>query len=212
MPESLDLAALGTTFDTILQRYEVWSAPQSKYTEENLPRVNTDGYTWEDFESGLKELQSQMLQEYDPYAEVRVVMDWLCPQYLAATDKERQQIRRLVAERRTLSMLVRGYADELAAQITSANDSEKLRHALAAISMEDCRTDYRDTLTSLADLYVQAEQVGLSPLPHFQAVAELSSTQTPQGGDTPVAEMLKNFDTYAVVQERRRMGKPYRDM
>ena len=194
----------------VLLRYEEWSAPQEKFIQENLSRINVDGYTSQQFRSGLREIHERSLQEYDPYAEIREVMDKVSPAYLDATDEQRLQIRTLVADLNDLCMLVRGYADTMSAEIKSSQDTNKLRYGLAAISIENCRTDSRDTMTSLADLFVGAEEAGIDPKPCFLAVAELSCREVPTGGNTPVAEMLRDFHTYVVVKERRHNGVPYR--
>jgi hypothetical protein len=96
----------------------------------------------------------------------------------------------------------------MAAEIKSPHDVEKLRHGLAAISIEDVRFDYRDTLTSLARLFGAAEDAGIDPMPHFRQTADLSSTEMPKGGGKPVAKMLREFDQYAVLGPRRRGEVP----
>ena len=78
-----------------------------------------------------------------------------------------------------------------------------------ALSLENCGRDDRDTLITLADLYVSAESLGIAPTHLFMKIAEISSKERPRGGITPVSEILRNFDTYAVVQERRSKGKNF---
>jgi hypothetical protein len=74
-----------------------------------------------------------------------------------------------------------GYIYTSASRLQSSADGEWLRKGLAAASIENCSVDYRDVLLALAELYVAAEKVGIDPKPHFGAVAELSSSDTPQG-------------------------------
>ena len=210
MTGALDLSAIADRLMLLVLRYEEWSIPQKQYIEQNLSRINVDGYTSNQFRSGLKELHERMVAEDDPFVEIREVMDEVCPAYLVASTDERERLRSIVADLNDLSMLIRGYADTLSSEILSPNDTEKLRCGLAAISIENCRTDSRDTMLSLADLFVGAEEVGIDPLPYFQELSELSSSATPTGGNTSVAEMFREFHEYAVIAERRRNGDPYR--
>lgn len=131
------------------------------------------------------------------------LLDELIPEYLAGTDAEREHVRRAVAARWTLLDRVRGYAVSLAERIRTPQDVGLLRAGLAAMSIENCAVDYRDTLLALAELWVRAERAGIDPRPHFGAIAAVSDTQVPQGGSTPMAKTLREFHGYAVVAERR---------
>ena len=211
MSQQLNFAELEARFDAIVKHYETWSKPRSDYLATNLARVNSEGFTFEDFEEGLKALESSAMSDGNPAFELYQILDDVCPAYLHASTEERETLRRMVGDRRSLSDLVRSYADHIAEQISSVDDVERLRTGLAAISIENCRTDFRDTITSLADLFVRAEEVGIDPEPHFRDVAELSDEERPLGGDTPVANMLRGFRNYSVVTERRAMGQSYRE-
>jgi hypothetical protein len=77
--------------------------------------------------------------------------------------------------------------------------------------MQNCTSDYRDTLTILADLYVQAEKAGIEAKPLFERASEFSTDTPTRGGCQSLARMLRDFDSYAVLSERRRMTAPYHD-
>jgi hypothetical protein len=209
MPAPLSIPLLASIFDAFMQRYEQWSAPLRSHFEENWPRRNRDGYTTEQFVQEQKDLQSILFQTRDPYLEFERILDQVCPNYLNALPDERGEVRELVSARAKLSNLMRGYASGLTKKINSPADHEKVLNALAAISMENCRTDFRDTWIVLANLFVRAEEVGIDPKHYFQCVAQLSSDQPAIGGSVSLKEALCSFDTYSIVAERRRIGKPY---
>jgi hypothetical protein len=54
-------------------------------------------------------------------------------------------------------------------------DDRWLRLGLAAVSIDDNGTDFRDSYVALGDLYVCAVRCGIEPGPYFQEVAEISS-------------------------------------
>ncbi len=74
---------------------------------------------------------------------------------------------------------------------------------MAAVSIENCRQDFRDVLLALADLYVAAEEVGIDPRPEFNAVSRLSSEKKPAGGTTAVSTVLADFYRSAALRERK---------
>jgi hypothetical protein len=207
---SPEIAKLLERCDPLLARYEKWQQPLHRYWSENLPRVNRDGYTLERFKRGSHELEESLKAEYNPYPELYSLMDGVCSLFLGCTSEDRTAIRAFVAQRAKLVVLFRRFADHLAAGMNGPQDAAILRIALAAISIENCGSDYRDTLTSLADLYVRAEEVGIEPNPVFEATAELSTDARTRGRCESLARMLREFESYAVVSERRRMGRPYR--
>ena len=57
-----------------------------------------------------------------------------------------------------------------------------------------------------------AEEVGIDPEPLFAAVSELSTDSSTPGGCESLAQMMRNFESYAVVAERRGNGRPYREI
>ena len=50
-----------------------------------------------------------------------------------------------------------------------------LRLGLAAVSIDDNGTDYRDTYVALGDMYVCAVRRGMEPVTYFEEAAEISS-------------------------------------
>jgi hypothetical protein len=205
-----DLARLGQQLGNWLTSYEAWARPLNEYMDTNFFRINRDGYTFEEFESGLEELEAQLLLEYDPYADLFAMLEELCSLYLSSDAATRSQVREMIADR-NMADWVRFYAEQLAQNINGPEDVGMLRQALAAISIENCGIDYRDTLLSLANLYVKAEESGLDPKPHFADIADISTDAETLGGCESVAEMVREFESYEVLRERRSMGDPYCD-
>jgi hypothetical protein len=175
---------------------------------EHSSRVNREGYTPGDFGRELRALKEQQRAKYDPFQEIYEFLDELCPFYLDAKPSQRAEIRATVSDKRGILSGLRGYVYRAAKRIQSPADREWLRWGLAAASMENCRVDYRDVLLALAELYVSAEEAGIRPRSDFTAVAKLSSTEKPRGGNTPMSEMLANFHSYGALRERRGRRKP----
>jgi hypothetical protein len=211
MPMDAETTKIFDALFQLLDRYEIWQAPLRQYVADNLVRVNRDGYTWEEFERGRRELEKTLKTQGDRHPQLFPVFEQICSKYLSCDSTSRGGIRARVAERQGLGALIRSYADYLAAQIHHSQDMPKLQLALAAVLIENCGSDYRDTLTSLADLYVRAEEVGIEPKLVFQSASLLATDSSTLGGCQSLAQMLREFESYPVVDERRRMGRPYRE-
>ena len=203
----MDIASLKQQLDEYERRYQEWSEPIDKATEVNFKRVNREGYTFEDFERDIQQVVEERRTQYDPYQPLYALFDQLCPYYLEAMPQERTEIRAAASDKAGVLSALLGYVYTSASRLQSSADREWLRKGLAAASIENCSVDYRDVLLALAELYVAAEKVGIDPKPHFAAVAELSSSDTPRGGMTPVREMLADFHSYAVLKERQEYNR-----
>lgn len=128
--------------------------------------------------------------------------------FLNASSSDRVAIRAFFAERDVLGNFCHEFARQAASDLRATGAPEDLRRGLAAVSIENIASDYRDTLIALADLHVSAVDGGLDPRPHFLAVAALSGTRKPTGGQTPMSELLTEFGPdYAVVEEEQGLRK-----
>jgi hypothetical protein len=198
----MDLDTLGARLHALEREYQQRTAPLDRRFAENLKRVNKPGgLAPAELEREMRSVGEQVGAGEGP---LHALLAELCPAYLKATGAERDAVRRMVQSHRSLPDRVRGYAVTLAKQLRSRDDAALLDAALAAMSLENCAIDYRDTLLALAELYVRAERAGIDPRPHFDFVAGLSSTDVPRGGRVPLARTLRDFHSYAVVAERRR--------
>lgn len=184
-------------------RYQEWTKPIDEVVVEGLSKVNQNGYTLADYKRDIKNITEKQREKYDPVLEMDAFFNKLCAAYLSMSQQMRLQIRNIIAGKSGLQSGLVGYASRQAEQIKSKNDSQILRLGLAAISIENCANDFRDVLIALAELYVSAEKVGIDPLPYFNDISTLSSTERPTGGDVSTSEMLRKFYGYAILKERR---------
>ena len=199
----MDLVRAKRQLEKLERCYQEWAEPINQVMQECLYKVNRHGYTHDDYEREVKQTREQQRARYDPYQAIYDLLDQLCPAYLDATPDQRAEIRAAVSEQDGVLSALLGYVYRAAKRIQSPADREWVRKGLAAVSIENCRKDYRDVLLALAELYVAAERAGLDPKPDFKAVARLSSREKPRGGRTPVNDMLARFHTYAVLKEHR---------
>jgi hypothetical protein len=203
----MGLAALIQQLDELEERYQEWVEPINQVIQECSYKVNRAGYTPADFERDVEAVREKQRAKYDPYQAIYRLLDEICPAYLEASAEQRALIRAAASDKTGVLSALLGYAYRAARRIQSPADREWLRKGLAAISIENCGRDYRDVLLALAELYVAAEEAGISPRSDFKAVSRLSSGQKPRGGNTSVRGMLANFQGYGVLRERRRRGK-----
>jgi hypothetical protein len=145
------------------------------------------------------------------YLELHEMIDELCVLYLSVSEEKRTQVRNLTAElpRAIDDQLLRhiGWAGE---RVWISKDGEWVRRGLAAASIEDNRSDCRDTFVGLGSLYVAASSAGIDCSPYFQEAAGLSSTQG--GHHTSLSSMrdfLSNFEksAYFIQDVRPLIGK-----
>jgi hypothetical protein len=192
-----------------LARYEEWERPLRSYRAEEMRRLNKDGFTWDMFDRGLRELAARLQANFDPWVAIHPLVEQLCAAYVAGDGAERAEIRAFAAQRKSLGDVLGRFANQCAARVTCAADGPRVAQALTALAIENCPTDYRDTLMTLADLYVAAEQAGVDPRALFAAASELATDEFTPGGCESMARMLREFHGYSVLRERRGMDGPY---
>jgi hypothetical protein len=81
--------------------------------------------------------------------------------------------------------------------------------ALAAVAIDNCSANYRDTLMTLADLFVAAEEAGIDPRLLFAQAASWATDEVTSGGCQSLAAMLRGFHNSSVLRERRQLAEPY---
>ena len=202
----MGLDALIEQLDELEERYQEWVEPINRAIWECSFKVGRDGYTQADYDRDVEKVKEEQRTKYDPFREIHRVLDELCPAYLEASAQERATVRDAVSDKSGMLSALLGYAYKAAKRIHSVEDHEWLRRGLAALSIENCRKDYRDVLLALAELYVVAEEAGIKPRSDFTAVSKLSSDEKPTGGNTSVRKMLANFQSYGALRERRERG------
>jgi len=138
-------------------------------------------------------------------AEVDAFLNELCAFYLVTTTEMRHNIRDALARNRDILAYMLGYIGRAEKQLATTKDSEWLRRALAAASMENARVDYRDLTLALGELSRTAMEAGIDPFPIFQEVATLSSEgdeETTFPGS--MQEFLSSFKPITQKSKRRK--------
>jgi hypothetical protein len=139
----------------------------------------------------------RVLDEPDPEtperrAETQRLLELLCGAYLESDADDRAAIRASIARRQDGNFWVMyEFARHMAGRVTGPDSVPALRLALAAISIEDCALDYRETCQIVSDLYAEAERVGIDAQPMFEAVAAMSTDSRTTGGCDSVANILR---------------------
>lgn len=199
----MDLDAIKRELEEFEERFQQWIEPIDRVCVTSLYKVNKGGYTLADHEREVEQIARSQFAKYDPYQDIYRLLDGLCAVYLDPSSQQRAEIRSAVSGKEGIWSGLIAYAYRAAKRLESPADKEWLRLGLAAISIENCGADFRDTLMALAELWLAGERAGIDPEPYFKEVAELSSCQAPSGGTTTLRDMLSGFRSYAVLQERR---------
>ena len=148
-------------------------------------------------------------------AETFATLDELCILYLAADAAQRQELREfLITADAIAEELWQNYPQYASSQLISSGDDIWLKRGLAAISLEDLRIDYRDTLGVLAWLWRAAVvHHHIDPQPYFQFVSELSNPNEVYPGQRPTREFLSRFRDSVYFKEHvqglLRLGRPW---
>lgn len=112
---------------------------------------------------------------------------------------------------RAAAAAVRGFSDLLlviakwyAADARGASAAAECELAVEAISLENCASDFRDTLVAMGEIWLAFDRNGLDPRAAFARAAAGADRDPSRGGRTPVAEMLTGFETSAYLASLRR--------
>ncbi len=205
----MELSIFSRQIQELAIKYRKWIEPVSELTKRYMHEHNI---TWQDFDKASeaqKDVLAELRKKDDVSDRITSFLDDNYDLYYTATPEECQKIRESIGVNREFEDFLLSYAQDIANHVESADDVVLLKKGLVALSLENCGRDDRDTWVTLADLYVTAESAGIDPKPLFLEVAKISSKECPRGGSIPLGEVLIDFDTYAVVQERRSNGKNF---
>jgi hypothetical protein len=127
-------------------------------------------------------------------------LDLACELYLQGDAVLRREIRHSFDEwtavRGRMLAKVWSFADKLA----DTCDDRWLRLGLAAVSIDDNGTDFRDTYVALGGLYIGAVRCGTEPGPYFEEAAEISSSDS-NTELSPMRDFLLRFGGSAYFEE-----------
>ena len=118
-----------------------------------------------------------------------------CRLYLRGEETLRREIRDSFSEWTAVRGRMLAKAWTFAGKLADTCDDRWLRLGLAAISIDDSGTDFRDTYVALGDLYLCAVRCGMEPVPYFEEAAEISS------GVSNLEQTLLGFERSAYFGE-----------
>jgi hypothetical protein len=204
----MEFSTFSHKIQELATKYRKWIEPVSELTKSYMREHNITSQDFDTRRAARNEVLTELRKKDDVQGELTAFLDDYYELYYIATPEECRKIRESIAINREFEDFLLSYAQDIANRIHS-DDVVLLKRGLVALSLENAGRDSRDTLITLADLYVSAESVGIDPKPLFIETAEISSKERPRGGTTPLDKTLRNLDTYAIVQERRAKGKNF---
>ena len=177
------------------EQYRDWKKPIDEFRKKFREEHNIG---WSDYEGSKKvDLAVQefnetyLKQNPDPTETIYAFLDQEYEAYLNGTQEECDAIRASFSINRAFENLLLSYVYRAAKKLRSSRDVKWLERGLVAASLENSGTDYRDTITSLGELYKAA--VGIDPNLYFQKAASLASRDEPRGGSTPLSVLLESY-------------------
>jgi hypothetical protein len=160
---------------------------------------------WVPIESDLREIEehyrSQRLRpNSQPYpegiAKVKLFRNLgrACELYIIASPEQREIMRALFAWSYVLPPYLLRLINLPCEGKSTEQSFHALRLALAAASLENNKTDYRDTYLALGAVYVNAVCLGINPVLFFEEAASWSSSQDDFGYRiAPMRDFLSHF-------------------
>lgn len=177
------------------EQYRHWKKPINEFLGKIREEQHID---WSDYEGPKKVdmaiqefTEKYEIQNPDPIETIYAFLDQEYEAYLNATQEECDAIRASFNINRDFENLLLGYVYRAAKKLRSTRDVKWLERGLVAASLENSGMDYRDTITSLGELYKAA--IGIDPDPYFQKTASLASRDKPRGGSTPLNVLLESY-------------------
>jgi hypothetical protein len=107
--------------------------------------------------------------------EIASDLNLACDLYLQGDEALRHEMRNSFGEWTAVRGRMLAQAWSFVGRLADTCDDRWLRLGLAAVSVDDNGTDFRDTYVALGDMYVCAVRCGIEPGPLFEQAAEISS-------------------------------------
>jgi hypothetical protein len=127
-------------------------------------------------------------------------LDLACRLYLQGEDALRREIRNSFSGWTAVRGRMLARAWPFADRLADTCDDRWLRLGLAAVSIDDSGTDFRDTYVALGALYLCAVRCGIEPGPYFEEAAEISSGASNME-QTSMRDFLLRFEGSAYFGE-----------
>ena len=123
-----------------------------------------------------------------------------CELYLRGHETLRREIRKSFSEWTAVRGRMLAKAWSFADKLADTCDDRWLRLGLAAVSVDDNSTDFRDSYVVLGALYVCAVRCGIEPGPYFEEAAEISSCVS-NFEQATMQDFLRRFEESVYFEE-----------
>ena len=185
---------------TYSELYKTWFEPIKQFKKKYTAEPN---FSYKELAQDVETFTDQQRAKNDLPKEINAFLDQNFIVYLDSAPEDCEKIRVSFNGNRDFENFLFHYTQRAVAQLQITNEEIYLWRGLVSTSLENCGIDFRDTLAWLANLYIIAEEKQLNPSSAFQKVAKISSQKIPRGGPTSMYEIMTNFESYAILTERR---------
>jgi hypothetical protein len=152
--------------------------------------------------------QARKLAGEDVAVELFAFLGRFCDAYVAEVMPQwRAKARAWVGMNRDVLNANWNFATQMPELIRKPSDELLLLRGLAAMSLDDMRTDFKAVLATLARLWLAARKAGIDPAPHFAKVANLSNPGM-GGGGAFMQRTLREFESSAYFRDNVRPKLP----
>lgn len=158
---------------------------------------------WSFSKTGRPQPKDQLV---DATARQLVLIEELLQFYVVSDPGEQRRMRAAVSGHPSLSPLLLAVARRYAEHGSPEKPIDCFRLALAAVSLEDCATDFRDVLQTLGDVWQAIDAAGQDPRTRFDEASGWSETVSSKGGDMSTAERFLTFEKSSYLKYRIRTG------
>jgi hypothetical protein len=132
--------------------------------------------------------------------ELAADLNLACELYLRGDEARRREIRDSFEGWTSVRGRMLAQAWSFAHRLADSCDERWLRLGLAAVSIDDNGTDFRDSYVVLGALYISAVRCGVEPGPYFEEGAEISSGIS-NIEQTSMQDFLLRFERSAYFEE-----------
>jgi len=143
-----------------------------------------------------------------PWNDVHLLLDELCAEYVRLNSEQSYQVREVVRKYPAIMLaLIDDYEGRVISLLKSSGDKRWVAICLAAVSIENNARDFRDSYSTLSELYLTAVRLGIDPKPSFHAIAKLSATDV--NGSTSSVSMRNFLDGFHTSSYFREDVRPH---
>ena len=119
------------------------------------------------------EFSKSALVIFSPDKEQEGLVNLVCRTYLGSGAADKTRLANHLSNKEGLLNCLLGFAYNCAQMLKKTKNAEWLRLGLAAAHLAKMRMDYRDVLLAWAELYVVAEEAGITPDQAFQDICKI---------------------------------------